>query len=338
MADEEKSVLSSLSGLLVDTVTENSKRLLEATRRKDLKASLASDAKANTVLNGGFKGTNVVESPLIRCMMNAYRAASTGRVIVVCTPTDSGKTHASEFLMHGNHLLRPKRSLKISAASMKNFPVEFSQDLCAESSATSLGLILCNALVADSKDEPSVVTGGKKVVAAAGAGIVDTMLCTSQGKVKFEEAKPITVYGADEISALRPVLEPFPLLILDNFNEDTDENKAFVQKLLNEAAEIGVFVFILTVNRSWASKLIKLNGGAKIKPLFGNVNNKDYTLAKKFTGVPIWNDMIWPVKDLRALILPICTKNSIDPVTIVPDDAIMTPVEAKDAAVIAAFE
>jgi hypothetical protein len=32
------------------------------------------------------------------------------------------------------------------------------------------------------------------------------------------------------------------------------------------------------------------------------------------------------------------TKNSIDPVTIVPDDAIMTPVEAKDAAVIAAVQ
>jgi hypothetical protein len=202
MADEEKSVLSSLSGLLVDTVTGNSKRLLEATRRESLKASLASDAKANTVLNGGFKGTNVVESPLIRCMMNAYRAASTGRVIVVCTPTDSGKTHASEFLMHGNHLLRPKRSLKISAASMKNFPVEFSKDLCAESSATSLGLILCSALVADLKDEHSVVTGGKKVVAATGAGIVDKMLCTSEEKVTFDEAKPITVYGADETSSL----------------------------------------------------------------------------------------------------------------------------------------
>ena len=37
--------------------------------------------------------------------------------------------------------------------------------------------------------------------------------------------------------------------------------------------------------------------------------------------------------------LSICTENSIDPVlTIVPDDAIMTPVEAKDAAAIAAFE
>jgi hypothetical protein len=47
---------------------------------------------------------------------------------------------------------------------------------------------------------------------------------------------------------------------------------------------------------------------------------------------------IWPVQDLRALILPICTKNSIDPVTIVPDDAIMSPGEAKDAAEIAAFE
>jgi hypothetical protein len=128
------------------------------------------------------------------------------------------------------------------------------------------------------------------------------------------------------------------LLILDNFNEDTDENNAFVQKLLNEAAEIGVFVVILTVNRSWASKLIKLNRGSKLKPLFRNVNNEDYTLATKFTGIPDWHDMMWPVKDLRAHILPICTKNSIDPVTIVPDDAIMTPVEAKDATVIAAFE
>lgn len=68
---------------------------------------------------------------------------------------------------------------------MKYFPLEFSQDLCAESSATSLGLTLCNAIVADSKDEPSVATGGKKVVDAAGAGIVDKMLCTSQEKVNL---------------------------------------------------------------------------------------------------------------------------------------------------------
>jgi hypothetical protein len=121
-----------------------------------LKGSLAAAAQGKRVLNGGFKGKDVVESPLIRCMMDAYRAAESGRVIVVCAPTDSGKTHASEFLMHGKHLLRPKRSLRISAASMKNFPLDFSSDQFSESSATSLGSILCEALT-ESKDETGLV-------------------------------------------------------------------------------------------------------------------------------------------------------------------------------------
>jgi hypothetical protein len=106
-----------------------------------------------------------------------------------------------------------------------------------------------------------------------------------------DKIKPISIYGDEQVSNLRPIIEPFPLLILHNFNEDTDENTAFVQKLLNESNEIGVFVFILTINRSWASKLVKLNGGAKIKPLYGNVHNPDYGLATRFTGDPDWKDL-----------------------------------------------
>jgi hypothetical protein len=43
MADEEKSVLSSLS-VMVSSVTGNSKRILEAGRREALKGSLAAAA------------------------------------------------------------------------------------------------------------------------------------------------------------------------------------------------------------------------------------------------------------------------------------------------------
>ena len=74
------------------------------------------------------------------------------------------------------------------------------------------------------------------------------------------------------------------VLIIDNFNEATEKNKAFVKKLFQSASAYKVFVFIVTTKRYWATTLVDLHGGAKIKPLHGKVNNADYELAGNFTG------------------------------------------------------
>jgi hypothetical protein len=121
-----------------------------------------------------------------------------------------------------------------------------------------------------------------------------------------------------------------PVLIIDNFNEATEKNKTFVKKLFNLASAYKVFVFILTTKRDWATTLVDLNGGAKIKPLHGKVNNADYELVGNSTGVPDWNSLPWSVETLRELILPNCQKHGKDPTEVVPDGTIMTPVIAHD--------
>ena len=66
------------------------------------------------------------------------------------------------------------------------------------------------------------------------------------------------------------------LLVIDNFDEQTDESEAFVKKLPQDPSDTDVFVFILTRNQAFATSLVELNGGLKIKPLFGNVDNSNY--------------------------------------------------------------
>lgn len=46
------------------------------------------------------------------------------RFFFMCAPTDQGKTIASQFLIHGNHSMIPKRSLKIDATNMTDFAKE----------------------------------------------------------------------------------------------------------------------------------------------------------------------------------------------------------------------
>lgn len=122
--------------------------------------------------------------------------------------------------------------------------------------------------------------------------------------------------------------EPAPILIIDEFYCDTEENKDFVRTLLRDAAAKGVVVFLITNDQAWASKLINLNGGTKCAPLRYNVDNVGYDGTTRFTEVPRWNDLYWPVEDLRKLVGPMCTKYDIDPEKAILDGAQLTPAEA----------
>lgn len=121
-----------------------------------------------------------------------------------------------------------------------------------------------------------------------------------------------------------------PVLIIDNFNAETEENKKIVIQLCNLASASRVFLFVLTANRAWATTMVGLKGGSKIKPLHGNVNNPDYTLDGTFSGNPDWIVLEWPVAKLRELIQPMCQKHGLSTAEVVPDNARMNPVEAKD--------
>jgi hypothetical protein len=86
------------------------------------------------------------------------------------------------------------------------------------------------------------------------------------------------------------------MLIIDNFNYATDKNKKFVEKLIQEASQFKVFVFILTRSKQWATTLASINGGSKLKPLHGNVDNANYEIIDPFQGVPEWNTLPWPME------------------------------------------
>jgi hypothetical protein len=117
-----------------------------------------------------------------------YNVASTGRIIVVCSPADSGKTKAAEFFIHGKHPYRPDRSLMISAASMEDFEGQFSsKELGVESAGPHLGQILCVALTSA---KPS---SAAELVANA-RNAMDTVLCTVSGKHSFTESTEINMY------------------------------------------------------------------------------------------------------------------------------------------------
>ena len=261
-------------------------------------------------------------SPLISNMLVACDITVTGGVWVVCCPSDMGKTFAAEFLMHGDHGLRPERSLKIDATNMRNFPVDCAKNLLnCPLAAENLSLLLCKAL-----------SGQPKMIDKA-TNAVGQIVCAPQLMIPFDEKHPIKFReseggGApDAIRAVEDNVDPIPILVIDDFNVASKENEEFVEKLLRDASK-GVVVFLLTFDKKWATKLTSLNGGVKIKPLAGNVENKGYDGTKRFVGTPEWNDLQWSVNQLRELIGPFCLKHSLDKAEVVPNDAKYTPKEA----------
>ena len=325
MAEENKSTISSLIGSVVGSISSNSELMFEKGRIDNLKATLARNAVAKTVMNGGYSGKDVVKSPHIERMFDAYRVASGGRVIVMCAPADSGKTRAAEFFVHGKHPYRPDRSLMVSATAMEDFAGDFSLKLGVASMGPDLGEILCSAL----SQEPKKSSSTAELVVKA-EDVVDTALCIMPEKRSLDDSNEIEMYGPGKIPSTAAVYKGLPMLIIDNFNEATDKNRAFVKKLFQEASQFGVFVFILTSNETWATTLVGLNGGSKIKPLHGNVDNANYEIGRHFVGVPEWNTLPWPVETLRELIRPMCDKHGVDPAAVVLDGDEMSPVEASD--------
>jgi hypothetical protein len=273
----------------------------------------------------------VTMTPMINAMLEACFFSLGGRsgtTWVLCAPTDQGKTVASQFLIHGVHNLCPKRSLKIDATNMTNFAKECAEYLNCGAAEPNLSQLLCEALGGTAVSD----TDGKSRVAKASAKAIDLAgkcLC-APGQIA-SPGDPMQMRDAEQHKILKVETdgeEPAPILVIDNFYEDTKKNEDFVKRLLRDAAAQGIIVFLMTRDEEWASKLIKLNGGTKCKPLHCNVNNEGYDGSKRFTGTALWNGFYWPVGALRELIRPMCQKYGLDEKEAVPDNAKLTPGEA----------
>lgn len=188
------------------------------------------------MLNGGVKNKDVVVSPNIKHMLVSYRGASTGGVVVVCSPPDSGKTHAAEFLMHGDHPFRPDRSLKVTTVSMKDFPSEYASEcLGVEKAAPTINRILCDALSSTEVARGSAAATAASNLVAEGRNLADEVLCMSpRHPITIDGNARMSVYGQEKVcrnpeSCPSPAFRRLPLLVIDNFDEQTDENEAFAK-------------------------------------------------------------------------------------------------------------
>jgi hypothetical protein len=81
----------------------------------------------------------------------------------------------------------------------------------------------------------------------------------------------------------------------------------------------------MTNDKNWATELIGLNAGEKIKPLAANVNNDGYNGVFRFEEEPQWNDSTWTLSQLRFLVGPICEEFGLDPALIVPAGSNYSP-------------
>jgi hypothetical protein len=245
-------------------------------------------------LDEGFGG-KVTMSPMIFSMLKVCQISvvAGGCTWVVCAPTDQGKTLAAQFLIHGNHSVRPNRSIKIDATNMTDFAKDFAAILNCSAAESCLSQLLCEAL----SDSATIVGNGEGKIAKATAkatNIAGQYLCIPGKATAFStkmEMRDAEQHKILMVKTRRKGGKPSPILIIDEFYLNTEKNKAFIRTLLRDAAAKGVTVFLMTKERDWASELIELNDGAKCKPLPYNVDNVDYTGAKKFVGPAQWNDL-----------------------------------------------
>jgi hypothetical protein len=193
---ESSSDVNSFVKTVVETGKEHIGAIFGAAKFTVLKVNLAQAAAEKRVLEGGVKRKDVVVSPLIKYTLAAYRGAADGKIVVACTPSNTGKTHAAEFFMHGAHPFRADRSLKILAVTMKYFSQEFAGfTLGIPQVSRSLSRILCkNALTFK---EPTIPSRTADLVARAGK-VADQVLCTSpSGSVSPKDIASIAVYGRE---------------------------------------------------------------------------------------------------------------------------------------------
>jgi len=132
--------------------------------------------------------TSVAMSPLIYGMVDACTLSvgvdkpGEGACWVMCAPTNQGKTHAGEFLIHGNHAFRPERSLKIDATNMTDFPKDCATTvLNCGAAAGDLAVLLCKAL-ASTKNSASKESG----LAKKATSMLGKMACEPDLTIAFD--------------------------------------------------------------------------------------------------------------------------------------------------------
>jgi hypothetical protein len=229
--------LSSSANSAVDLATKAATEITVAVCQENLDSLAAQQSIVNACdvrQTGEYRicMAPLIDGMLMACSLTIGEADERGEggAWVVCAPTNQGKTFAMEFLIHGDHSFRPKRSLKIDATNMKDFPKDCASFLNCPAAANSLAQILCQAVA------------GTAAKASLRAG---KMMCKPDVMIPFDTL--IEMRDADQHGVLHlgQGSVPCPILIIDEFYCETKENAEFVRLLYKEASNLGVVVFII---------------------------------------------------------------------------------------------
>jgi len=149
MADSVEEIaveaLSDALSSLRESVGEAAMRQARIATKDIFRADLDGLVASRSTLRGSpIKASEVTMSPLIlsvkACHYSLGRA--TGTTWVVCAPVDQGKSLVSQFLIHGDHYLRPERALTIHATNITNFAKDFAAYMDCEPAESEMSQFL----------------------------------------------------------------------------------------------------------------------------------------------------------------------------------------------------
>ena len=200
----------------------------------------------------------------------------------------------------------------VNAEGSKDFAKDFSMQQNAANAAPHLVNILCASKFQEKKD--AAKDFGTKVYKVwsgfcrLGEGCFAPMV--DEPSICLQDSRRLI-----QISRGREISSRFdlPTLIIDDLPE-SEANDRFVNRLYTRAYAEKISVLILTKDDQWATKMIKdINGGVKILPVDGEIENPRGNSVEPFTEVPRWTGMGWNLADLQLFALKIPGETVLNP-------------------------
>jgi hypothetical protein len=260
---------------------------------------LSESAKKKALLNVEIDRTTLVASDTINIFVNHYAQAIPGKTYICYGVSGCGKTVAAVHLLHGEDTNCPKRAIMVNAGGSEDFPADFSLQQNAPNAAPLLVNILCASLVFQEKKDASKAVGTKiwevfsrfrRLTEGCVAPVAEEPIIHLH-----DTAQLIQVTRGREIATRADL----PILIIDDLPE-SKANRGFVSSLYTRAHAMKISVLILTKDEQWATRMKDINGGVKILPVDGVINNPRGDSVEPFVQDPQWTGMTWRLPDLRV--------------------------------------
>jgi len=270
---------------------------------------------------------SVVETGLIRSMIACLgESQDGGRSWIVYVTPGQGATTAAHFIMHGKHSYCPRRALFIEGCGTYDLAKNLRMYVkCAVRKSTSLPRSLCKSLVTAAPVSFSFQKLVAHALGCASTKDVDdgddddneyvVQKGTQEDKLNMASRSRIKLLNSHRIEKRPQAMahEPTPVLIIDDFDYDSPQNRGLAYELAGAASAFNVAVFFLVGDMDFANELTKLDGDI-LEPVNEVVATEDQG--------EVWTEIGCTDEELMAIIRPECNENRINPADVIPDRAV----------------